>query len=326
MGYQYGHADSFARTAGKGKEGNHTISSIVDEAERKEGSCDHVEHPELPILLFGIAPSEAKKEAEKWADSAKDARGHKLRKDALCMIGGVISVPDGFTDWDKYKTDAIEWLKKKYGTCLKSVVEHIDEPYPHFHFYVVPEKGLPFDSIHDGLKASKKADPHRGDRKRSKEESGDMRARAKHSYKKAMSAWQDDLHKSVSKKYGLLRYGPRREKLTRKEVNARTETMKEISSIKKDLDRREKVVTQKENWVKRAIDIHEKKFGKEEFGVSIKLSKYFHGLDRPEMDALNLKFIELGDQKRAEKNRSLGGKSNEISQNEEIVRSGKGGR
>ena len=58
-------------------------------------------------------PSEVVKEAEEWAQTAKDAIGRKLRIDGMCMDAGVVSFPaDRIDEWPAYRDEAIEWLKK----------------------------------------------------------------------------------------------------------------------------------------------------------------------------------------------------------------------
>ena len=212
-GYQFGHVEGYARKGGvktdsKTKTKSTVMSGwdIVDEAERKEGATPHIEKPQPPILLFGVMPSVAMKEAAEWAEQAKDASGRKLRVDGLCISAGVISFPAEKEGWSEYRDLAVEWLKKKYGDRLKSVVEHTDEAYPHFHFYVVPKVGQRFDSIHDGYRAANEA-----------KAKGLKKGEQNTAYKGAMSAWQDDLHATCGVQFGLARTGPRRQRLTRAE-------------------------------------------------------------------------------------------------------------
>lgn len=230
MGSQFIHADSYGRQAGKGKRSGNTIASIVGEAERDEGQCYHIEEPQKPVVLFGSSFREAGIEAEKWAEPMKDARGHKLRKDALCMVAGVVSAPDDLKDWDKYKKDAVKWLVKKYGKCLKSVVEHTDESHRHFHFAVVAKKGERFETIHQGYAAQREADPLRGDRKRTTEEKSSGRRQGIHAYQTAMRDYQDEFYEAVSKKHGLTRIGPGRRRLSRGEWKQEQEEARKIAA------------------------------------------------------------------------------------------------
>ena len=182
---------------GKTKERVLSMSEIAAEAERHPDAIPHIENPKPPILLFGVMPSVVVKEAEEWAKTAKDAIGRKLRIDGMCMDAGVVSFPaDRIDEWPAYRDEAIEWLKKKYGDNLKSIVEHTDEPYPHFHFYVVPKKGEKFESIHEGYAAMNAVpkDAPRIDRK--------------HAFGVAMKGWQDEVYLAFGMKYGLVRDRP----------------------------------------------------------------------------------------------------------------------
>ena len=208
-GYQFAHVDGYGRKGGmnsKTKKRVLSMSEIAAEAERHPDAIPHIEKPLPPILLFGVMPSEVVKEAEEWAKTAKDAIGRKLRIDGMCMDAGVVSFPaDRIDEWPAYRDEAIEWLKKKYGDNLKSVVEHTDEPYPHIHFYVVPKKGEKFDSIHEGY-AAMNAVPKES-----------PRIDRKTAFGVAMTAWQDEVYLAFGLKYGLARTGPRRQRLTRAE-------------------------------------------------------------------------------------------------------------
>ena len=119
-----------------------SIHEIADEALRVEGACDHVKVPMPPTVLLGAGVREAVAHAEGWAAGMTDAQGRKLRKDGLCLLAGVISLPRSrIEEWPAFQQGALEWLKAKYGERLRCVVEHLDEAHPHLHFYCVPLAG-----------------------------------------------------------------------------------------------------------------------------------------------------------------------------------------
>lgn len=220
------------------------MASIVAEAERAEGACPHIATPAAPVLVYGCSPAEAAQEAIQWADQAVDARGHKLRKDALCLLGGVVSMPSG-TDpktWARFKKDTVTWLKKEYGDTLKSVVEHTDEAHPHIHFYAVPKAGKRFDDLHDGLRAAREVNIVRGNRKATQEEKRSYKKSGDLAYANAMRSWQDRFQASVGRRYGLARIGPRKRRLTRAEwqatqaeARARAEAIRELDTHREAL-------------------------------------------------------------------------------------------
>ena len=212
MGYQFIHIESYARQAGKGKDGENNLSKVAGEADRLEGNTKHLPTPQPPTILYGVSASKVAEMAEDWADKAKDSRGHKLRKDGLCLVAGVISVPNDLTDkeWTDFKIASFDWLIEMYGDRLKSIIEHTDEPFRHFHFYVIPNPDEKFEDIHQGKKAASEV-------KQTFSEDGENKKGAQNSaYKGAMKGFQDEFFKKVGMKSGLLRLGPGKRRLTQK--------------------------------------------------------------------------------------------------------------
>lgn len=217
MGYQFIHIEAYARvgstqtttdkTGAKIFKSKRSAGDIAAEAERNEAHSKHVSEPQQPKLLWGVSPSQAVAEATAWADGAKDAQGRKLRKDALCLLAGVVSVSARDKDtWEEHKNRSVNWLRAKYGGRLKSVVEHTDEANPHLHFYCVPKPGERFEAVHDGYKASAEA-----------KKAGELKGAQNTAYKQAMKALQDQFSTDVAIKVGLTRIGPKRRRLTRED-------------------------------------------------------------------------------------------------------------
>ena len=205
MAYQFIHVESYSRsTPKKGKAGGHSVSSVVNEAIREKNSIPHVDNPKPPVYIYGKPLEVLEETCNAWAASMTDAKGRKLRKDALCLVAGVVSMPAETTPeaWEKFKLDAVEYLKAKYGDRLETVVEHTDEDHPHLHFYVVPRPGERFESIHQGKAAAA-------------EKRGEVKGIQNQAYKAAMRAYQDEFFERVGIPHGLSRIGPGRRRLTR---------------------------------------------------------------------------------------------------------------
>jgi hypothetical protein len=246
MAYQFIHVEGYARSAGRGKTGGHTLASIVAEAERRPGACPHVVDPQPARVVYGKTPAVAAEAAALWAETSKDARGHKLRRDGLCMLGGVVSVPEGFEGWPKYRKAAVAWLKEEYGPALLSVVEHTDEGHPHLHFYAVPWQSDRFDAIHPGLRAAAAADPDRGRRTRPAAEKEAGRKNARLAFTEAMRAFQDRFYRGVGAIHGMARLGPKRRRLTRAAWRAEEQQRKELAAVMAQTDKTlEKVVQER---------------------------------------------------------------------------------
>src|SRR5476651_440558 len=206
MGFQFLHVESYARQAGKGKAGGHTVASVMAEAKRQPDACPHVENPAPPILLFGCSLAEVESKANEWAASSTDAIGRKLRKDGLCLLAGVISAPDDMAAevWESMKQEAIAWLNQ--DGRLVSVAEHADEAHRHVHFYKIPAPGARFETLHPGRAAALEA-----------KADGALRGEQNRAYKEAMRGFQDDFFEQVGARHGLTRLGPAKRRLTRSE-------------------------------------------------------------------------------------------------------------
>lgn len=219
--YQFVHVESYSRSSPKtaqhknsksgkasSKSGGHCVKYIVDEATREKDSIPHVDNPLPPILHYGKPLDQLETTCEAWASTMTDSRGHKLRKDALCLAAGIVSAPHDIEPeaWEKFRSDSIDWLKEKYGDALESVIEHTDESHPHLHFYVVPKPGQRFESIHQGRAA---AAMEKGQ--------GGKKGEQNQAYKAAMREFQDEFFDSVGIQHGFTRIGPGKRRLTREE-------------------------------------------------------------------------------------------------------------
>jgi hypothetical protein len=189
--------------------------------------------------------------------------------------------------WEVYKKACVKYLQETWGTNLVSVIEHTDEHFApdlehdikpetlhrHLHFACVPAKGINFAEIHPGIKAKRAADKAYGVTKIPEgfDERGfeifkkEGRQAGDRAYRQAMKLVQDDFFIHVGNPFGLLRYGPKRSRLSREEIVRRDhekrlkqkhavelaeqeektrEQAKEIEKVKHDL---EKLLFQKQN-------------------------------------------------------------------------------
>ena len=219
--YQFIHIESYSRTAPKtaqhknkksgkqsGKKGGHCVSYIVKEAIRDPDSIPHIDSPQPPIYHHGKPLEALESTCDEWASSMTDARGHKLRKDALCLVAGVASAPHDISKeaWIAFRADLIKWLQEKYGERLQTIIEHTDESHPHLHFYVVPLPGERFEVIHQGKAAAAEA-----------KASGELKGEQNKAYKEAMREFQDEFYNDVGIEHGFTRIGPGKRRLTREE-------------------------------------------------------------------------------------------------------------
>jgi len=87
------------------------------------------------------------------------------------------------------------------------VIAHHDESHPHLHFYVVPEPGQRFETIHQGKAAAAAA----------KQQPGTKKGGENQAYKQAMREFQDEFFDAVGIENGMTRIGPGKRRLTREE-------------------------------------------------------------------------------------------------------------
>ena len=224
MGYQFLHVESYSRVGARTKDGGtkRTIREILDEVQRVPGNHPHIQTPQTPQIIFGCVPAKIEQMAENWAAESKDPLGRKIREDGLILLAGVASMPrDHEKNFDKFAKATVEYLREKYGDCLKSVVTHNDEAHPHLHFYVLPNIGEKFEDVHQGLKATKNAKAE-----------GKSNAEQQLAYKQSMRDFQDEFSAKVAMRFGLARLGPGRRRLTREAWQAEKAQAKFFANAK----------------------------------------------------------------------------------------------
>lgn len=244
-GYQFFHVETYGREESKkgrtkckknsdgtytskevAKEKRGNVRWVIAEAKREQDSCYHIENPQPPTVLLGDL-DQVEQEATRWAEESTDAKGRKLRKDAHCLLAGVISLPrEQEENWEQFRAKSLDWLKEKYGDNLRCVVEHQDEAHPHLHFYCVAKKGQSFDDLHEGKRAQKEVKQKNPEA--TKEEQNIA-------FSKAMEATQDDFNYRVGQRFGLARLGPGRRRLTRAQWQAE---QKQAEALQKTLSRK----------------------------------------------------------------------------------------
>ncbi|MBW3697969.1 hypothetical protein EK599_19995 [Vibrio sp. T187] len=219
--YQFIHYEPYSLLPSQNRK---SYISIAKEFMRQEHACSHVTTPKIPTIIFGVDAIKANVIIENRVHKARDKLGRKLRKDAIVALAGVCSLPpDIYTSDLNNKTNVlsvwvernIEYLLAKYGENLLSVVLHLDEGepiHPHLHFVITIPDTTEYGKanlmyVHEPFLARQTT-------------SGGKKAKFD-AYKKAYRKLQDEYHKEVSEKFGLLRLGAKRQRLTRSEYNAR---------------------------------------------------------------------------------------------------------
>lgn len=199
-------------TTGSGSKSLLNVRQVVAEAKREKGACPHVTSPQRPTHVYGVDLDEVERMATQSAEGKTDKSGRKLRADTPILLAGVAgySIDEAFVSPERFQAwckDTVDWLKQEYGDNLMNVTMHLDETHPHLHFYAVSETGRAKD-LNAGFLAEKNCG------------STDSKVR-KAAYQKGMRDFQDRYYMGVGSKHGMLRIGPGRQRLSRKEHNAK---------------------------------------------------------------------------------------------------------
>lgn len=278
MGIQYYSFQTYSRTESKSKtdKKGQSIYSIVGEAVRTPGFCEHVSQPKQPVLLFGIPFAEVIKVSEYYAENTFDTCGRAVRKNGLCAIFGINSAPPDMTEkvWNIYKKDCIKYLQETWGESLISVIEHIDEDFEpdeehgikpgtlhrHLHFACVPPVGTNFAEIHPAIKAKRAADkaygvskiPQGMDEETFRIFKKEGRQAGDRAYRNALKMVQDDFFSKVSNNFGLLRYGTKRLRLSREEIIKRNQERRMKQKLAVNLSEQEEKAKQQAEEIEKA--------------------------------------------------------------------------
>lgn len=227
MGYQFVTLQAFSR---KPDEAGRSVGWVLDEAERKPGSCVHVAQPAPPETVHGVDLGEVRRLHDDACESARvmlaNGRSRAVRRDQKSLLTVVASHPATMdqaradpqiaANVEAWEKRTVAWLKDMYGPGLLSVIRHSDESHPHLHAYVLPPD-LRANDLHPGSAAKRAivaAGPSEGENAKSLNKRGDQ------AYRQALRAWQDSYHEHVGIPCGLARLGPKRRRLTRADWHA----------------------------------------------------------------------------------------------------------
>lgn len=218
---QFARIEGFARVPSKKKKrsGTKPAANIVAEALREPAYCKHVAAPQPPIIMFGC-PKRTLDKALRMANEARDARGHKLRKDAHIMAGCVVSYPVSVAEvsrsprswatFSRWLKKVLSWVFPYFGPSnVGAIVLHMDESHPHLHIFITP----PTAGVEPSpLRRAGKEALRQAGKKNPKRHEIERRA-----YRDAAIAFQQSLYDSVSRFFNHTLSQKGRRRLTRRE-------------------------------------------------------------------------------------------------------------
>lgn len=254
---QFVHLEAYSRS---GSAGASSAREIAAEAVREPDYCKHVAVPQAPRLILGDYPHHILDEIEARLENCVDPLGRKIPAKASILVGGVATYPKPIVaggheepEYQEWLKNVVKWAKKEFGDQLKGVVEHLDEAFPHVHFYIVPKfkmadlskvkestlkkkphlaeaENFSLGVAHPGITAREAVENRRNGKARSA------------AYKAAMVDFQDRYYKAVSEPLAHPRMGPGRLRLSRKEWKAHKETLAREAALRQEAQERLEII------------------------------------------------------------------------------------
>lgn len=234
MGPQFAHIQTYSR---KANPAGQSVDQVLRELTRDPEYSLHVENPEPVMVVDGISPQRLRAEHDAMIARARtevrvrgEIRQRAIRKDRHTLLTAVVSYP---LTWEEIGQDPeeraaleaweaanVKFFKDQFGDHYRATYRHTDEARPHLHVYGLPEgiKGVDATLLHPGKCAKKTEEARR------KVEGADPRASVaagNKALRAAMRHWQDGYYRKVGEPCGLLRTGPRRQRLSRAQYQSR---------------------------------------------------------------------------------------------------------
>lgn len=259
--YQFIRVDEYSRIKTAKKKSMHCIAL---ECERKPGYTGHIHNPRKAVLVYGEPVTKIVKNLCAVAEESKVGQ-RKLPKNRRILLSGIASYPISVTElggtketlrnknFRKWLDLTKDFLRKEYGQSLRSIILHLDEEYPHIHFYCHEEPDdrgrLALDSIHPGISAERKCMEN-------------TKAAKRQAFKNGLRSFSDRYYDSVSEKFSHMRRGPQ------PKTRLPYKVAKMIQTINKDRERKfylmkNKLYKKEAELIEKEIKIEEKMYDHE---------------------------------------------------------------
>lgn len=290
MSYQFAHLETYSRKANS--QGVNTKFIFDEVTRRNPDACRHVENPEPPVLVYGMRVEDLEAMHDALCGEVKmtNSKGQSraIRKDQHTLMTVVLSYPGeaepGTASYDEWEQRNVDWLEKKYGKNLKTVVRHTDEANPHLHAYIIPDGLMKAKDLHPGyaskIKAhasaaleSPKVFASEADRK---EDAKRIVRAGNRAYRESMREWQDDYYESVGRPCGMVRIGPARRRLTKTEYKIEKEQERrnrQAVLMREDAARRDRTSRKNARSVSEKLEILNQDVGNGWFSSNAKMKQ-----------------------------------------------------
>ncbi|PVH28235.1 hypothetical protein [Pararhodobacter oceanensis] len=220
------HCQSFSR---KPNRAGQCVAQVIAEGLRLGGYHPHVDNAKPPISAFGDPATfqhlhdahVAQRRTRAVKNGVVSERAIRTDRHTLFTIVASYPVPTDVVDasadetarFKEWAVLTVKWVQGQYGDQLKVAFAHIDESYPHIHFWLLPDDpSADATLLHPGKLAKKETE--------TRLKSGGTPAReavklGNRALKTAMRGWIDDYHRQVGAPLGMRRDGPKRRRLSR---------------------------------------------------------------------------------------------------------------
>lgn len=259
------HCQTYAR---KPNRAGQCVAQVIGEGLRSGDYHPHVADPKPPVPVFGDLGG-----FQQMHDAHVDARltcamkngkssMRAIRTDRHTLFTLVASYPvptvavegslEALTRFERWVDLTVAWVREQYGDQLKAVFAHIDERFPHLHFWCLPDDpSADATLLHPGKVAKKKVEArlkHEGAPPREAVAAGNRALKA------AMRAWQDSYHRAVGVPLGMRRNGPKRRRLSRAQWSAEQAMLDHHRALEEDRVRLEAQVAALEDALTRMLE------------------------------------------------------------------------
>lgn len=259
------HCQTYAR---KPNRAGQCVAQVVGEGLRSGEYHPHVADPKPPVVVFGDPSG-----FQQLHDAHVDARRtravnngrvseREIRRDRHTLFTLVASYPvptvavegspEELARFKRWVDLTVAWVRAQYGDQLKAVFAHVDERFPHLHFWCLPDDpSADATLLHPGKVAKRETEA------RLKSEGVKPReavAAGNRALKKAMRDWQDSHHRAVGAPLGMRRDGPKRRRLSRAQWAAEQAMLAHHHKLEEDRVRLEAEVAALEDALTRMVE------------------------------------------------------------------------
>lgn len=259
------HCQTYSRKPNKAGQ---CVAQIIGEGLRYGGYHPHVENPKPPVPVSGDPSGFQQMHdahvGERWTRAANNGRVSEraIRRDRHTLFTIVASYPvpttaveaspEELARFKRWVNLTVTWVREQYGDQLKVGFAHVDERFPHLHFWLLPDNpSADAALLHPGKPAKREVEA------RLKEEGVPPReavAAGNRALKEAMRGWQDSYHRAVGAPLGMHRDGPKRRRLSRAQWAAEQAMLAHHRALEEDRVRLEAQVAVLEVAMARMVE------------------------------------------------------------------------